>query len=593
MTPRDSPRTKSWRTVLPWAILAFAAIGLAWHVRMYAFVTDDAYISFRYARNWAEGHGLVFNPGDAPVEGYTNFLWVAWLALWLKLGVPPEPVAMASSVAATFILWGGVAWFGRRLLPAERRGWFVIAPLLLAANRSFCVWASGGLETRWFELFALAGLARAWIESRATAAGAGRRPWASLLLGLACLLRPDGLLLLAGTVAVCERRAGRRARWRSRVLRWWPGVLLVLGHIAWRSVYYGDLLPNTYYAKFGGSFLAAWGVPWLAWFLVEYGLWFWTPFLWWGARAWRRQAAGLGAIVAIGLVSYVAYLVYAGGDLFEFRLLDLVWVPLALLAQSGAAAAAGPVGSRRAVLAAGSILGLIVAGGWLPLLSHRAFPRAYVTSFPGGNARPDGSRDLAPPGLVPSWVRPALVPWMWAYNGLARHLTVSLVGLRQEEHARFAAEVVAAGLDLRDLVQQGILPPDTRIALNCVGAIPYLSRLWTLDRIGLCDRHVARMPRQAGSKLAHAKMADPEYIRSQRVDLEPVLPYNLFVADAVALAESRRPRCAPPRECYVAHIGPDLNVLARLPLGLAQTRRRLPALPFEILGARAPGDPVP
>ena len=39
------------------------------------FDIDDAYISFRYAQNLLDGHGLVFNPGD-PVEGYSNLLWV-------------------------------------------------------------------------------------------------------------------------------------------------------------------------------------------------------------------------------------------------------------------------------------------------------------------------------------------------------------------------------------------------------------------------------------------------------------------------------------------------------------------------------------
>ena len=57
------------RVALPWLLLASGAAVLAVHVRTYAFVTDDAYISFRYARNWAQGAGLVFNPGDAPVEG--------------------------------------------------------------------------------------------------------------------------------------------------------------------------------------------------------------------------------------------------------------------------------------------------------------------------------------------------------------------------------------------------------------------------------------------------------------------------------------------------------------------------------------------
>lgn len=43
------------------------------------FLTDDAFISFRYARNLVEGHGLVYDLGEY-VEGYSNFLWVLELA---------------------------------------------------------------------------------------------------------------------------------------------------------------------------------------------------------------------------------------------------------------------------------------------------------------------------------------------------------------------------------------------------------------------------------------------------------------------------------------------------------------------------------
>ena len=58
-----------------------ATLGLlAFHLSVYWFHTDDAFISFRYALNLSEGHGLVFNPGYERVEGYTNFLWVVILA---------------------------------------------------------------------------------------------------------------------------------------------------------------------------------------------------------------------------------------------------------------------------------------------------------------------------------------------------------------------------------------------------------------------------------------------------------------------------------------------------------------------------------
>jgi arabinofuranosyltransferase len=46
---------------------------------------DDAFISYRYARNLVEGHGLVFNIGEY-VEGYTNLLWTLLVAAAMSLG---------------------------------------------------------------------------------------------------------------------------------------------------------------------------------------------------------------------------------------------------------------------------------------------------------------------------------------------------------------------------------------------------------------------------------------------------------------------------------------------------------------------------
>jgi len=60
---------------------------------LYATLFDDAMISMRYARNFAEGHGLVWNPGAAPVQGYTNPLWTFVMAAVHAAGVPPRLAA--------------------------------------------------------------------------------------------------------------------------------------------------------------------------------------------------------------------------------------------------------------------------------------------------------------------------------------------------------------------------------------------------------------------------------------------------------------------------------------------------------------------
>src|SRR5690606_452754 len=61
-------------TILSWLLAGLAALcfGLLRAIEL-RWVCDDAFISFRYAQNLIDGHGLVFNAGER-VEGYTNFL---------------------------------------------------------------------------------------------------------------------------------------------------------------------------------------------------------------------------------------------------------------------------------------------------------------------------------------------------------------------------------------------------------------------------------------------------------------------------------------------------------------------------------------
>ena len=79
------PQDPAPRWLFPALVVAAAGIVLARYVSVLSWAwpmkLDDAFISFRYARNLVEGAGLVWNPGEPPVEGYSNFLWVLLLAV--------------------------------------------------------------------------------------------------------------------------------------------------------------------------------------------------------------------------------------------------------------------------------------------------------------------------------------------------------------------------------------------------------------------------------------------------------------------------------------------------------------------------------
>ena len=119
-----------------------------------AWVCDDAYITFRFARNLALGRGLVFNVGESPpVEGYSNFLWMILCAAFEWIGAPVELLIPAlSALCGAVVLWRTFTLC--RSLGTTEKGAFT-ACLPLACSPALAVWSTSGLATMPFTLLLL------------------------------------------------------------------------------------------------------------------------------------------------------------------------------------------------------------------------------------------------------------------------------------------------------------------------------------------------------------------------------------------------------------------------------------------------------
>ena len=98
MTP-----TKNTSSFWQWLIPGVAAILLALH---YGVCTqDDAFISFRYAENWSDGLGWVFNAGEY-VEGFSNPLWTGFFGLvfWMD-GDPVQWSLLMGYLSILFLVF--------------------------------------------------------------------------------------------------------------------------------------------------------------------------------------------------------------------------------------------------------------------------------------------------------------------------------------------------------------------------------------------------------------------------------------------------------------------------------------------------------
>ena len=104
--------------LIPMLLLVVTRIALSLFV---PYAAEDAYITFRFARNLANGFGLVFNPGQ-PVFGFSSPLWTLWMALGFKLGTPPAVWARLTTLALEGIALVAVVTMLRRTF-GNRSAW--------------------------------------------------------------------------------------------------------------------------------------------------------------------------------------------------------------------------------------------------------------------------------------------------------------------------------------------------------------------------------------------------------------------------------------------------------------------------------------
>ena len=229
--------SRSARSAL--APFLFAAVPFVLLVAHFDWLCDDAFISFRFARNLAEGAGLLYNPGLAPVEGYSNFLWVLWLALFELGGLDVTVAARASSAICGVALLWLIARVLRRELDARGTALALLFPATLPP---LAIWSTSGLAAMPFALALFA------VFERLTAPGRPRTEVAAIATTAAVLVRADGPLftaLLLGALLAWSVRRADHALLRAVLTCGALAGLALATQLLWRHGYYGAWSPNT------------------------------------------------------------------------------------------------------------------------------------------------------------------------------------------------------------------------------------------------------------------------------------------------------------------------------------------------------------
>lgn len=304
-------------------VLAYLVYGVVFLLKMvvningqtYFLLFDDATISMTYARNLAQGYGLVWNPGGERVEGYTNLLWVLYMAFFHLFPIPENWMALPIQVTGLVLVIANL-FVVRRIAGriAPDNPWVMVLGVgMTAFYYPLTNWSLIGTEVG---VILLGVSVSVWLALETLEDGRFR-PWLYLWMGILTLVRMDAAV---GYLAVWAFLLWFDVRNRRSHLLWGAGMLFLFmgGQTLWRRWYYGEWLPNTYVLKMEG--LPAWarirrGV--IAFYHFVLGMFFPLVLFPLALPLFRRDRRVL--LLALVFLAHCAYSIYVGGDAWEHR----------------------------------------------------------------------------------------------------------------------------------------------------------------------------------------------------------------------------------------------------------------------------------
>ena len=458
--PTGESRLRRPVKVAAWLLPAAGALAWAWHQR---WISDDAFISFRYARNLALGHGLVFNPGER-VEGYTNFLWTLLLAGASKLHLAPGLTSLVLGLLSLAACLALVRDLADRLSPRRAPVILSIGVVLLATHTFIADYGTSGLETVFAATLVLLSLHRALAA----------RPLQAGLASVAAIMAHPDHAIFYGALAAALWLQNRSRRDLLRYLA--PMLLVYTPYFLWRWHYYGSFFPNTFYAKSASEAYLSQGYVYVVVCVIGGGLMGWLPLALLGLYTKRNHL--LGRFIMLALPPYLFYVMKIGGDFMMGRLLIPLMPPLALLVELGARNLSAA--RQRACAYAGIALAMASV---LPIRVIRPSEKLFHIA---------DERSFYPVhSVTPMRVDSPFTNWS---DSLIRAF--------------------------------GRGPDGPTTAIGCIGIVAYRTGYPMLDVFGLTDPNVARQPIAVRGRPGHEKRAAPGYLLDRGVLItdQPVYP---------------------------------------------------------------------
>jgi arabinofuranosyltransferase len=287
-----------------------------------SWASDDAFITLRVVTNILHGYGPNWN-GAERVQVFTHPLWMVILIPFYVLVRNP----FFTLYIAGFIFSAATVFF--LLYKVSPSPWTVpIIVILLLASKAFMDYSSSGLENPLSHLLALLFI---WVFLYAETNPHKRLLLLTLLVSLSMLNRLDAVLLFLPALLLEIMQPIRDFRKTLGTL--FLGGLPILLWEVFSIFYYGFPFPNTYYAKLTT------GIPqsdlfrqgWyyfqnsLSWDHITLPIIFLTVILALFYGEQKRRS------LALGVVFYLAYILYIGGDFMTGRFFSIPYLMAVVL----------------------------------------------------------------------------------------------------------------------------------------------------------------------------------------------------------------------------------------------------------------------
>lgn len=280
-----------------------------------AWLSEDAYFTFRSVENWVYGYGARWNVGER-VQVYTHPLWFGLMSVSFFV-----TRHMAASAFGLSFLFSGLTVY--LLVRTLNRTWQGTAMAIgfLIASKAFIDYSTSGLENPLSHVLLLGFFAGFWASENPDPKLANRHVLLTCLFGggLVCNRMDLGLVLAP---ALLYWLWPPRFSIRRMFAIFWGFVPLVIWELI-SLVYYGFLVPNTAYAKLGSGATTE--------FVIRQGTRYFKNSLEWDPitlvciaavlvvtlRRFRQQPKH--AVAALGVLFYLGYVFKIGGDYMSGR----------------------------------------------------------------------------------------------------------------------------------------------------------------------------------------------------------------------------------------------------------------------------------